>query len=268
MSGIQLARFHDRRVLVTGAGSGIGQATVLRILAEGGRVVAADVSEAGLAHTVARAGEDGHSGRLSTVVIDVADETSVSEGVSAAVADLGGLDALVNAAGILRASHTEQTALADFERVLRVNLVGTFLMVRAAVPALRAGVSPAVVNFSSTSADFAHPYMAAYSASKGGIQAMTHALAAEYAAAGIRFNSVQPGSISSGMTDGTGRSGQSNGPGLPEDADFNLFTKLLPALGHGFAGPETVASVVAMLASEDAAFVTGTEVRVDGGTHF
>lgn len=264
-----MQRYENRRVLITGAGSGIGQASVLRILAEGGRVVGADVSEPGLADTVERAAAAGHSGRLTTVVIDVADEASVQAGVGAAVADLGGLDALINAAGILRSSHTEQTSLADFERVLRVNLVGTFLMVREAVPALRSGAGASVVNFSSTSAAFAHPYMAAYAASKGGIQSMTHALALEYAAAGIRFNSVQPGSISSGMTDGTGKSGQSNGPGLPDDADYNLFAKLLPALGGGgFAGPETVASVVAMLASEDAAFVTGTEVRVDGGTHF
>ena len=124
------------------------------------------------------------------------------------------------------------------------------------------------MNFSSTSAMFAHPYMAAYAASKGGVQSMTHALAAEYAKQGIRFNSVQPGSISSGMTDGSGASKQSQGPGLPEDADMMLFMKLQPALGQGFAGPETVASVVAMLASDDGAFVTGTEVRIDGGTHF
>jgi NAD(P)-dependent dehydrogenase (short-subunit alcohol dehydrogenase family) len=125
-----------------------------------------------------------------------------------------------------------------------------------------------VVNFSSTSAMFAHPYMAAYAASKGGIQSMTHALAAEYGKRGIRFTAVQPGSISSGMTDGSGESRQSQGPGLPEGTDWSLFAKLSPALGDGFAGPEAVAGVVAMLASEDGAFITGTEIRIDGGTHF
>ncbi|MEB4614084.1 SDR family NAD(P)-dependent oxidoreductase, partial [Leucobacter sp. M11] len=169
---------------------------------------------------------------------------------------------------ILRSSHTHETSLADFEHVLRVNLVGTFLVTREALPALRAGTGASVVNFSSTSAGFAHPYMAAYAASKGGIQSMTHALASEYAGDGIRFNAVQPGSISSGMTDGSGKSRQSVGPGLPEDADLSLFAKLSPAIGAGYAGPETVASVVAMLASDDGAFVTGTEVRIDGGTHF
>jgi NAD(P)-dependent dehydrogenase (short-subunit alcohol dehydrogenase family) len=264
-----LARFSDRRVLVTGGGSGMGQATVLRILDEGGRVVAADISEPGLKDTVAKAQR--HGDRLSTVVVDVASEQSVAEGVAEAVRRLGGLDALVNAAGILRSAHFLDTTLADFEQVLRINLIGTFLVIRAALPALREGNDPAVVNFSSTSASFSHPYMSAYAASKAGVQAMTHALALEFVKERIRFNSVQPGSISSGMTDGTGESKQSIGPGLPADADFSLFGKITPLLpledGGMFANPDAVAAVVAMLASSDAYFVTGTEVRVDGGTH-
>ncbi|MFB6962489.1 MULTISPECIES: SDR family NAD(P)-dependent oxidoreductase [unclassified Streptomyces] len=259
-------RYEGRRVLITGGGSGIGQATVLRILAEGGSVVAADVSERGLNDTAEKAGA--HADRLTTLVIDISDEASVRAGVAAAVTALGGLDVLVNAAGILRSSHTHETSLEDFTRILQVNLVGTFLMIRESIPALLEGRGAAVVNFSSTSAMFAHPYMAAYAASKGGIQSMTHALASEYAKQGIRFTAVQPGSISSGMTDGSGASKQSAGPGLPEDADMSLFMKLSPALGQGFAGPETVASVVAMLGSDDGSFITGTEVRIDGGTHF
>ena len=262
-------RYTDRRVLITGGGSGIGQACVLRILAEGGRVMAADISRSGLDDTVAKAGGDGD--RLSTVVMDVGDEDSVATGVGRATELLGGLDTLVNVAGILRSAHFLDTTLADFEQVLRVNLVGTFLVIRAALPALRSGEAPAVVNFSSTSANFAHPYMSAYAASKGGIMAMTHALAAEFAKEGIRFNSVQPGSISSGMTDGTGESKQSIGPGLPKDADYKLFARVAPGLplpdGAIFADPTAVAAVVAMLGSPEAFFVTGTEVRIDGGAH-
>jgi NAD(P)-dependent dehydrogenase (short-subunit alcohol dehydrogenase family) len=103
--------------------------------------------------------------------------------------------------------------------------------------------------------------MAAYAASKGGIQSMTHAIAGEYSGQGLRAVAVAPGSISSDMTSG-------KGPGLPEDADLSLFMKLAPAIGEGFAAPETVAGVVAMLGSEDGAFITGTEIRIDGGTHF
>ncbi|BBY78587.1 3-oxoacyl-ACP reductase [Mycolicibacterium parafortuitum] len=264
-----LFRYADRRVLITGGGSGIGQACVLRVLAEGGRVVAADISADGLADTVGRAGDAG--ARLSTVVIDVGDETSVRTGVAEAISTLGGLDTLVNAAGILRSAHLTETSLADFEQVLRINLTGTFLMTREAIPALRDGNGPAVVNFSSTSAHFAHPYMSAYAASKGGVLSMTHAWALEFAKAGIRFNCVQPGSISSGMTDGTGASKQSVGPGLPEDADYALFGKVAPMLpldgGAIFAAPDAVAGVVAMLGSNDAYFITGTEVRIDGGSH-
>ncbi|MFJ3514815.1 SDR family NAD(P)-dependent oxidoreductase [Streptomyces sp. NPDC090131] len=263
-------RYEGRRVLITGGGSGIGQATVHRILAEGGRVHTVDVNEAGLKATADRAAAGGHlpavaggghAARLTTALLDISDENAVKEGVATAVRALGGIDVLVNAAGILRSAHTHRTTLDLWNQVIGVNLTGTFLMIREALPALLAGDRPAVVNFSSTSASFAHPYMSAYAASKGGIQSMTHALAAEYSKQGLRFVSVAPGSIESGMTTG-------NGPGLPEDTDWSLFTKLAPALGQGFAGPQTVAGVVAMLGSEDGAFITGTEIRIDGGTHY
>ncbi len=267
MSSLQ--RYADRRVLITGGGSGIGQATVLRILDEGGRVVAADVSESGLKDTVAKA--EAHHDQLTTVRMDVGDEASVKAGMAEALDAIGGLDTLVNAAGILRSSHFTDTTLADFENVLRINLIGTFLVTREAIPALRRGSAAAVVNFSSTSASFAHPYMSAYAASKGGIQAMTHTLALEFSKERIRFNCVQPGSVSSGMTDGVGESKQSIGPGLPDDMDFALLGKImsvLPTDGGGmFAKPDAVAAVVAMLGSPDASWITGTEVRVDGGTH-
>ncbi|WP_329490581.1 SDR family oxidoreductase [Kitasatospora sp. NBC_01246] len=253
-----MERFSGRNVLITGGGSGIGQATVHRILAEGGRVVAVDVDEDGLKATLDRATGDGTADRLTTSVVDISDEAAVRAGVAEAVAGLGGLDVLVNAAGILRSSHTHETSLEFWNTLIAVNLTGTFLMTREALPALLADGRGVVVNFSSTSATFAHPYMAAYAATKGGIQSFTHAIASEYAKRGLRAVCVAPGSIDSGMT---------NNPGLPADADFSLLAKLSPALGQGFAGPETVAGVIAMLASDDGAFVTGTEIRIDGGTH-
>ncbi|MEC4574798.1 SDR family NAD(P)-dependent oxidoreductase [Streptomyces virginiae] len=254
-------RYEGRRVLITGGGSGIGRATVHRLLSEGGRVHAVDVSEAGIGATAEQAAAAGHADRLTTALLDIADENAVREGVTAATGALGGIDVLVNAAGILRSAHTHRTTLDLWNQVIAVNLTGTFLMIRESLPALLAGDRPVVVNFSSTSASFAHPYMSAYAASKGGIQSMTHALAAEYSKQGLRFVSVAPGSIESGMTTG-------NGPGLPEDTDWSLFAKLAPAIGQGFAGPEAVAGVVAMLGSEDGAFITGTEIRIDGGTHY
>jgi NAD(P)-dependent dehydrogenase (short-subunit alcohol dehydrogenase family) len=257
-------RLRDRRILVTGAGSGIGRATTLRLLDEGARVVATDVSEEGLKGTEAAAGPPG----LVTFTMDVADEASVTSQTASAIEILGGLDVLVNAAGILLASHTHETSLELWNRVLAVNLTGTFLVTRAALPALLASEKGVVVNFSSTSASFAHPYMAAYSASKGGIQAFTHSLALEYGKKGLRAVSIAPGSVKSGITD-------SAASWLPQDIDFTLFGRLMPILptnlttevGNAVAGPEAVAGVVAMLASDDGEFITGTEIRVDGGTH-
>ncbi len=209
-----MERFGNRRLVITGAGSGIGRATVHRILSEGGRVVGADVNEAGLAETAKQAAERGAGERLTTLRIDVSDEGSVRAGVASAVETLGGLDALVNAAGILRSAHTREVSLDDWNRIIGVNLTGTFLMIRESLAALLESAHGVIVNFTSTSAFFAHPYMSAYAASKGGIMSMTHALAAEYAKQDLRVVAVAPGSISSDMTDG-------RGPGLPADADMS-----------------------------------------------
>lgn len=255
---ITMTRFEDHTILVTGAGSGIGQATVERLLAEGGRVIAVDVSENGLQTTHSRAEELGSASRLTIVVCDVSDEESVATQIGKAVADAGQLDVLVNAAGILRSEHTHKTTLEFWNRVLAINLTGTFLVTRECLPSLLATGRGVVVNFSSTSAAFAHPYMAAYAASKGGIQSFTHVIASEYAKQGLRAVAICPGSIASGMT---------SAPGLPADADFSLFAKMSPALGQGFADPSVIAGAIAMLASDDGRFITGTELRIDGGTH-
>jgi NAD(P)-dependent dehydrogenase (short-subunit alcohol dehydrogenase family) len=203
----------------------------------------------GLVGTAELADADGIGRRLTTGVVDISDESAVQTSVAATVGRLGGLDVLVNAAGILRASHTHECTLDMWNQVITINLTGTFLMCRAAIPALLESEHAAIVNFSSTSAAFGHPYMAAYAASKGGIDAMTHALAMEYGKRGIRVTAVAPGSIQSGITETTG--------GM----------KTSPILAEGFAPPDVVASVIAMLASDDGRFVTGTAIRIDGGAH-
>ncbi|GAA3516265.1 NAD(P)-dependent dehydrogenase (short-subunit alcohol dehydrogenase family) [Streptosporangium album] len=255
-----MLRLTDRRVLITGAASGIGQATALRLLSEGAGVVAADIAEEGLKETLALATEQGTADRLTVTSVDIADEISVNEVVSSAVARLGGLDALVNTAAILRGAHTHDCSLELWNRIIGVNLTGTFLMTRAALPALLESGRGVVVNFSSTAAFFAHPFMAAYSASKGGIASFTHSLALEYAKQGLRAVNIVPGGISSGITNNIGSL-------VPADTDWNLFVKLTAAIGDGLPGPENVAGVVAMLVSDDGAFVTGTEIRIDGGAH-
>ncbi len=262
-----MKRLEGKRILVTGAASGIGQATALRLLDEGAAVVAADVAAEGLETTRAGADEAKTADRLTTIPMDVASEDSVVDGVSLAAETLGGLDSVVNAAGILRAWHTHETTLEQWTQIIAVNLTGTFLVVREALPALLANSRSSIVNFSSTSASFAHPYMAAYAASKGGIQAFTHSLALEYAKEGLRAACDAPGSIKSGITEATGGY-------ISQDADWSLFPRLMPILptsevssGAGMAGPNAVAGVIAMLVSDDGAWITGTEIRMDGGTH-
>ncbi len=255
------SRLNGRRVLVTGAGAGIGHATTLRLLAEGACVVATDVYTEGMDNLPRSAG-------LMRFPMDVTDETSVASGMTTAVDFLGGLDVVVNAAGILLSEHTHETPVELWNLVVGVNLTGTFLVTREALPALLVADRSVVVNFSSTAAEFGHPYMAAYAASKGGVRAFTHALALEYSKQGLRAVSIAPGSVKSGISDAVAS-------GLPTDVDVTLFEKLRPILptdlandvGAPMGRPEAVAGVVAMLVSEDGEFITGTEIRVDGGTH-
>ncbi|MEB3792312.1 SDR family oxidoreductase [Acinetobacter sp. IK40] len=253
-----MERFKGRRILVTGAGSGIGQATVARLLAEGGTVIAADISEAGLKKTTEQAENNGNAERLLTLTIDLAEEQQVQEKIGNIIAQVGGLEVLVNAAGILRGAHFLETSLELWNTLIKVNLTSTFLVTRQALPALLKSGKGVVVNFSSTSASFAHPYFAAYAATKGGIQSFTHAIASEYASQGLRAVAVVPGGIASGMT---------NTSPLPEGADLSLYAKHTPAIPGGYGSPDSVAGAIAMLASDDGEFITGTELRIDGGAH-
>ena len=259
-----MQRFADRCAIVTGAGSGIGQATVARLLDEGASVVGYDVSAEGLARTSMAADDAGTGKRLSTAILDISSEDAVTAAVDAAVAELGGLEVLVNAAAIQRCAHTHEHTLADWNATLAVNLTGTFLMTRQALPALLDSGRGVVVNFTSTAASFAHPYMAAYAASKGGVLSLTHSLALEYSKQGLRAVNIQPGGVSTALALTTLDK-------MPEGYDIALWAKQTPLL-HGqnseiLGDPSAVASVIAMVASDDGAFITGTEIRIDGGAH-
>ncbi|MET0698056.1 MAG: SDR family oxidoreductase [Mycobacterium sp.] len=259
-----MQRFTDRKIIVTGAGSGIGAATVARLLDEDASVVAYDVSEAGLASTRAAADDAGTGKRLTTAVLDVSSESAVSAAVAVAVADFGGIDVLVNAAAIQRCAHTHKHTLADWNDTLAVNLTGTFLMTRQALPSLLESGHGVVVNFTSTAASFAHPYMAAYAASKGGVLAFTHALALEYSKQGLRAVNIQPGGVATALA-------MSTLDKMPEGYDIGLWAKQTPLIGgldnEILGDPSAVAAVIAMVASDDGRFITGTEIRVDGGAH-
>ena len=238
--------------LVTGAGSGIGRATVHRLVDEGATVLGVDVDADGLELTRKGAADPD---RVSTLAGDVADPDTGRVAVAAAK-DLGGrLDTLVNGAGILRFEHSHEAALETWDKILRVNLTGTFLFCQAAIPALLE-TRGAIVNIASTSAQFGHPWAAAYASSKGGIFALTKTLAVEYAKQGLRVNSVSPGSIETpitGMFD------------LPPGADGKLVYRIMSPTG--MAKPEVIAAAIAYLGSDDAHHVNGSDLRVDGATH-
>lgn len=252
-----LERFKDRVAIVTGAASGIGKATVERLAGEGASVVAIDVNKAALeaAANDANEGAKAAGGTVVARVADVSKEEDTGATVATAVEQFGRLDVLANIAGIMQTCHTERCPLDLWQRILDVNLTGTFLMCRAALPHL-VETTGNIVNTSSTSAAFAHPWMAAYAASKGGVASLTQTIAIEYAKRGVRANTISPGSIKTGITENIT---------FPEDADRKLLYRIMSPTGP--RGPETVASVIAMLASDDGAHLTGVDIRIDGGTH-
>ncbi len=251
MTAESAMRFTDDVAVVTGAASGIGRATALRLAGEGARVVAADISPEVevVVEEIETAG-----GTALAVVSDVSKREGAEAPVRAAVEQFGQLDVLANIAGVLAAAHSHEVPDEQWEHILAVNLTGVFYVTRAALPALleRKG---RIVMAASTSSLSGHPWMLAYSASKGGVMAMTRTLAMEYARRGLRVNAVAPGGIDTPMVGGVR---------LPDDADFSLLDRISPL--DEFRGPETVAAAIAFLAAPESAHVNGEILRVDGGT--
>lgn len=247
-----MQRFSNRVVMVTGAGSGIGRAAALRIAREEGRAFCVDLDAGALDETVAEITAAG--GQAVARVCDVSDETQVRDCVAACIDTCGGLHALVNMAGILRFDDTGQLVTADWQRVIDINLTGTMLLCREVLPHLLESRG-SIVNAASTAALSGLPCGVAYSASKGGVLAMTRSIAVEYAKRGVRANCVCPGDIKTGMT---------HGVAFPETMDFDLLPRIMSL--SGAQGPEAVAGVIAMLVSDDGIHITGEHIRVDGGT--
>jgi NAD(P)-dependent dehydrogenase (short-subunit alcohol dehydrogenase family) len=251
IAGAPGARLVGRRILVTGAASGMGRATAELFAGEGARLALLDRDAAGLERTASTTGG-------VPLVADLTDEAAVDRAVEDACRELGGLDGIVNAAGIMPVEDLASTSLALWRLVLDVNLTGIFLVCRAALPKLREAGRGTIVNFASAAGLAPRGTAAiAYIASKGGVIAFTRTLAAE-AAPRIRVNAICPGTVDTPMTRDYLR-----------DADGRVRPEVLSAYALGrYAEPVEIARAVLFLTADESSFVTGAALAVDGGRSF
>ena len=247
-----MKRFEDKTILVTGAGSGIGAACVRRLFAEGASIAAADVRKEELDKVVS---EFGNSERIFGFGVDVSDRDQVAAFVSGAVRRFGKLYGLVNSAGIRGVGNVLDTDPEVWRKVLSVNLEGTFNMCQAFARAVKEAQTPAaIVNLSSAAGIRGVPNRLPYSASKYGVVGITQTMALELGPLGVRVNAVVPGMIRTPMT-------------AVMFQDPENVKRIRAAHPIGREGqPEEVAAAIAFLLSDDASFITGVALPVDGGS--
>jgi glucose 1-dehydrogenase/3-oxoacyl-[acyl-carrier protein] reductase len=245
-----------RTALVTGAGTGIGRAVASRLAAEGCAVVCTDIDKEAAYETAAAIKADG--GRAIDLQVDVRDRTQVQDALAQTESELGGLNYVVNNAGVVTMNGLADLTDEEWDFVVDVNLKGQFIVAQLAAPLLRAADPACIVNMSTVEADVVvsstghcQPH---YNASKGGVKMLTKALAVELAADGIRVNAVAPGPVQTGFIPG-------RDPADAEVPDVVRDRLLIPRLGQ----PEDIAGAVSFLLSDDASFITGTQLAVDGG---
>ncbi len=244
-------RLAGKTALITGAGGGIGQATAQLFSREGAAVVVADYAESAAQGTAQRINAAG--GRALALAVDVSQPEQVEAMTAAALEAYGAIDVLFNNAGILIFGSVVDTVWADWQRVLAVNLNGVFLCSRAVIPHMRRQGGGSIINMSSsTGAHDGNGNAAAYVASKGAVTLLTRCMAIDHADDHIRVNAIAPGPTDTPML----RS-------MMSQAEIDAFAATFPAKRLG--RPAEIAAAALFLASDEASFVTGSVIAVDGG---
>lgn len=243
-------RMQSKIALVTGAGSGIGRATSIRLGAEGAKLICTDANAAGAEETARFITTNG--GEAIALTVDVTDERACADMVATALTRFGALTTLVNSAGVRPERPGPTPTTAEWQRVVDINLTGSYLASRAALPALLESSKGSITNLASIFGLVGGSTGAAYAASKGAIVNLTRQMALEWAPK-VRVNCVCPGVIETPMTEGL----------RVDPAWAQTVLKRYP-LGR-FGHPEEIAAAILYLASDEAAFVTGVALPVDGG---
>jgi NAD(P)-dependent dehydrogenase (short-subunit alcohol dehydrogenase family) len=253
----------DKVSIITGAGSGIGRATALRFAAEGAILVLNDVNQATLDEVASQARSRAAANKLVTVAGDVSKESTAKQLAGEALDKFARIDVLVNNAGIHHLGDITETSLEEWNRVITINLTSMFLCSRAVIPSMLKQRSGAIVNLASISSfigqEMADKSTFLYNVTKAGALQLTKSLATRYATDGIRVNCVCPGATRTNQL----RSSIFPQPDPREDEFFAMAAQGHPMKRVG--RPEEIAAVIAFLASDDASFMTGAAVSVDGG---